>query len=141
MNKNPDENIMTPKDKKSWLTTLIIFVLYLLITVFITFLRLFKKFNEFKPGAAIIIAAILIVLLILIRRQTGSSWGDELQKTIQLEIFSYSYIAFQLLLSFIIIFFVVFHFQIDTGTLLVLIMAIMGFIQSAAAYFVKRKYK
>ena len=132
---------MQIKHKKSWLIVGMIFLLLVLIITFVVLLIINKNFRDFKSLSAVLLATVWVLALWLLRYKTTSSWGDELQKTIQLEIFSYTFIAFQFFLTLFVLIELAYRFKMEPMEVLITILFGMNIIQLTVSYFVKRKYK
>ncbi|MCL4549305.1 MAG: hypothetical protein M1495_12130 [Bacteroidetes bacterium] len=129
------------KHKKSWLTLGMIAILFVFIITFVVLLIMDKNFRDFKSLTAVLLAAVWILALLFIRHKTTSSWGDELQKTIQLEIFYYTFIALQFFLTLFVLLEIAYRFKMEPMEVLITILLGMNIAQLAVSFFVKRKYK
>lgn len=132
---------MLMKHKKSWLTLGMIAILFVFIITFVVLLIMDKNFRDFKSLTAVLLAAVWILALLFIRHKTTSSWGDELQKTIQLEIFYYTFIALQFFLTLFVLLEIAYRFKMEPMEVLITILLGMNIAQLAVSFFVKRKYK
>ena len=132
---------MQIKNKKSWLILGMIAIPLVLIITFVVLLIIDKNFRDFKSLSAVLLATVWVLALWLLRYKTTSSWGDELQKTIQLEIFSYTFIAFQFFLTLFVLIELAYRFKMEPMEVLITILFGMNIIQLTVSYFVKRKYK
>lgn len=132
---------MQIKNKKSWLILGMIAIPLVLIITFVVLLIIDKNFRDFKSLTAVLLATVWILALLFIRYKTTSSLGDELQKTIQLEIFSYTFIATQFLLAFFAVLELAYRFKMEPMGVLITILFGMNIIQLTVSFFVKRKYK
>lgn len=132
---------MLMKHKKSWLTLGMIAILFVFIITFVVLLIMDKNFRDFKSLTAVLLAAVWILALFFIRHKTTSSWGDELQKTIQLEIFYYTFIALQFFLTLFVLLEIAYRFKMEPMEVLITILLGMNIAQLAVSFFVKRKYK
>ncbi|MCL6099738.1 MAG: hypothetical protein M1391_14320 [Bacteroidetes bacterium] len=129
------------KHKKSWLTLGMIAILFVFIITFVVLLIMDKNFRDFKSLTAVLLAAVWILALFFIRHKTTSSWGDEIQKTIQLEIFSYTFVALQFFLTLFVLLEIAYRFKMEPMEVLITILLGMNIAQLAVSFFVKRKYK
>lgn len=129
------------KNKKSWLIVGMIVIILVFILTFVVLLIIDKNFRDFKSLSAVLLATVWVLALWLLRYKTTSSWGDELQKTIQLEIFSYTFIAFQFFLTLFVLIELAYRFKMEPMEVLITILFGMNIIQLTVSYFVKRKYK
>lgn len=132
---------MLMKHKKSWLTLGMIAILFVFIITFVVLLIMDKNFRDFKSLTAVLLAAVWILALLFIRHKTTSSWGDEIQKTIQLEIFSYTFVALQFFLTLFVLLEIAYRFKMEPMEVLITILLGMNIAQLAVSFFVKRKYK
>ena len=132
---------MQMKNKKSWLIVGMIVIILVFILTFVVLLIIDKNFRDFKSLSAVLLATVWVLALWLLRYKTTSSWGDELQKTIQLEIFSYTFIAFQFFLTLFVLIELAYRFKMEPMEVLITILFGMNIIQLTVSYFVKRKYK
>lgn len=132
---------MLMKHKKSWLTLGMIAILFVFIITFVVLLIMDKNFRDFKSLTAVLLAAVWILALFFIRHKTTSSWGDEIQKTIQLEIFSYTFVALQFFLTLFVLLEIAYRFKMEPMEVLITILLGMNIAQLAVSFFVKRKYK
>lgn len=94
---------MKIKHEKSWLILGMIVILLVFIITFVVLLIADKNFRDFKSLTAVVLATVWVLALMFFRYKTTSSWGDELQKTIQLEIFSYTFLAMQFFLTLFVL--------------------------------------
>ncbi len=132
---------MLLKQKKSWIIISMIILSFVFLITFVILLAADKNFRDLKSSAAVIFAAVIILVLWILRHKTTSSWGDELQKTVQLEIFSYTFIAFQFFLTFFVLIELAYHFKMEPMEVLITVLFGVSMIQLVVAFFVKRKYR
>ncbi len=132
---------MLTQFKKSWLIVSLTILLLVFLIAFGFLLVTDKNFRDLKSGLAVIFASIIILTIWIIHHKTSFSWGDELQKTIQLEIFSYTYIAFQAFLCLFILMEITYRFKMEPMEVLVTTLLGISTIQLVVSFFVKRKYK
>ena len=132
---------MQIKHKKSWLIVGMIVIILVFILTFVVLLIIDKNFRDFKSLSAVLLATVWILALWLLRYKTTSSWGDELQKTIQLEIFSYTFIAFQFFLTLFVLIELAYRFKMEPMEVLITVSFGVSMIQLVVAFFVKRKYR
>lgn len=132
---------MLVKQKKSWWILGMIIILLVFLITFTTLLIVNKNFRDLKSSSAVLLATIWILALWIVRHKTNSSWGDELQKTIQLEIFSYTFIAFQFFLTLFVLIELAYHFKMEPMEVLITVLFGVSTIQLVVSFFVKRKYK
>ncbi len=133
---------MLVKHKKSWfIIWTIIFSLILFITALI-FLVVAKGYNDFRAinNITVLLGGLIILVIGIVRHKTVLI-SDELQKTIQLEIFSYTHIAFLTFLSLFALLQISYHFKLEPMQVLIIILLGTSLLQIIISFFVKRKYK
>jgi hypothetical protein len=133
---------MLVKHKKSWFIIGVgIFSFILLITAFI-FLVFDKDYNNFRVinNITVILGGLIILIIGIVRHKTVLI-SDELQKRIQLEIFSYTHIAFLTFLSLFALLQITYHFKLEPMQVLIIVLFGTSILQLIISFFVKRKYK
>ena len=133
---------MLMKHKKSWFIIWMIIFSFILITTVLIFLVVTKDYNDFRVinNITVIFGGLIILIIGIVRHKTVLI-GDELQKRIQLEIFSYSHIAFLTFLSLFALLQIVYHFKLEPMQVLIIVLFGTSLLQIIISFFVKRKYK
>lgn len=131
---------MTAKGKKKLLILGLISIPLVLLTVFTILITLDKNFREFKSASAVIFGSLFILIGGIARYKTLLS-GDELQKTIQLKIFSYTHSAFLTFLALFACLQIAYNFKLAPMTVLLIVLFGTIILQLIISFFVKQKYK
>ena len=131
---------MLIKHNKSWFITGLGIFSFILLATFVIFFSIDQEFRELASIPAVMFAVIIILVIGIVRHKILLR-GDELQKTIQLEIFSYTHIAFLTFLSLFAILQIVYHFRLEPMQVLIIILFGTSLLQIIISFFVKRKYK
>jgi hypothetical protein len=131
---------MSSQGKKKLLITSLISVSLVLLTVFAILIISDKDFREFKSASAVIFASLIILIVGIVRHKTLLS-GDELQKTIQLRIFSFTHTAFLTFLTLFGCLQIAYNFKLAPMDVLLIVLFGTSIFQTIISFFVKQKYK
>lgn len=133
---------MLMKHKKSWFIIWMIIFSFILIATALIFLVVAKDYNNFRVinNITVILGGLIILVIGIVRHKTVLI-SDELQKTIQLEIFSYTHIAFLTFLSLFALLQIAYHFKLEPMQVLIIVLFGTSILQIIISFFVKRKYK
>lgn len=133
--------LITPK--KPWfIIWLIIFSIILLMAIILS-LVVNNDFNDLrvKNNLLVILAGIIILVIGFLGYKKTPIISDELQKTIQIQIFSFTYISFLGFLAFFSLLQLVCRFKLEPQEVISIIFSGTLLIQLIISFFVKRKYK
>ena len=131
---------MSAQLKKKWLIIGLTSISFVLIITFAMLIIWDKEFREFKSTSAVIFASIIILIVGVVRHKTLLS-GDELQKTIQLKIFSFTHTAFLTFLALFGVAQIAYNFKLAPMDVLLIVLFGTSILQLIISFFVKRKYK
>jgi hypothetical protein len=131
---------MSAQLKKKLLIIGLISISFVSLTIFTILITWDKEFREFKSTSAVIIASIIILMVGMLRHKTMLS-GDELQKTIQLKIFSYTHSAFLTFLALFACLQIAYDFKLAPMDVLLIVLFGTSILQLIISFFVKQKYK
>jgi len=131
------------KQKKSrFIIWMSIFTLILIASA-IVFVGFNNNLNDqrTKNSLLVIIMGVLILIIGILGYKKGPVISDELSKTIQLEIYSNTHIAFLSFVSAFALTEIVFHFNLEPLIVINIIFSGTMILQLIISFFIKRKYR